>query len=105
LEAAIRQQGLSVEDFKANIRNNIITSEVIRDEVGRSLSGKISGPALREYYDQHKADFAQPEQVRLSEILVPTAANADDTQVEAAQKSSQAIYDKLKGGADFVATA
>lgn len=105
LEAAIRQQGLSVEDFKANIRNNIITSEVIRDEVGRSLSGKISGPALREYYEQHKADFAQPEQVRLSEILVPTAANADDTQIEAAQKSSQGIYDKLKGGADFAATA
>ncbi|MEG9432153.1 peptidylprolyl isomerase [Terriglobus sp. ADX1] len=105
LEAAIRQQGLSVEDFKANIRNNIITSEVIRDEVGRSLSGKISGPALREYYEQHKADFVQPEQVRLSEILVPTAANADDTQIEAAQKSAQGIYDKLKGGADFAATA
>ncbi|WP_052200901.1 peptidyl-prolyl cis-trans isomerase [Terriglobus sp. TAA 43] len=105
LEAAIRQQGLSLEDFKANIRNNIVTSEVIRDEVGRSLSGKISGPALREYYEQHKADFAQPEQVRLSEILVPTAANADDTQIEAAQKSAQGIYDKLKGGADFAATA
>ncbi|MEK6398559.1 MAG: peptidyl-prolyl cis-trans isomerase [Terriglobus sp.] len=105
LEAAVRQQGLSVEDFKANIRNNIITSQVIRDDVGRSLSGKISGPALREYYEQHKADFAQPEQVRLSEILVPTAANATDEQIAAAQKSSQGIYDKLKGGADFAATA
>jgi len=105
LEAAVRQQGLSVEDFKANIRNNIITSQVIRDDVGRTLSGKISGPALREYYEQHKADFAQPEQVRLSEILVPTAANANDEQIAAAQKSSQDIYDKLKGGADFAATA
>ena len=105
LETAVRQQGLSFEDFRASIRNGIITSEVIRDDVGRTLSGRMSGPALREYYEAHKADFTQPEQVRLSEILVPTAANADETQLAAAQKSSQGIYDQLKGGADFAATA
>ena len=44
LEAAIRQQGLSVEDFKANIRNNIITSEVIRDAL-RDWKSKRVGAA------------------------------------------------------------
>jgi len=105
LEAAVRQQGLSFEDFKANIRNNIITSQVIRDDVGRTLSGKLTGPELRAYYEAHKADFAQPEQVRLSEILVPVAANADDAQIETAKKIADGVHDKLKGGADFAATA
>ena len=38
LEKAAQQQGVSYEDFKANIRNNIITQQVVRDEVGRKIS-------------------------------------------------------------------
>ena len=37
LEKAARSQGVSFEDFKANIRNSIITQQVVRDEVGRRL--------------------------------------------------------------------
>jgi peptidyl-prolyl cis-trans isomerase SurA len=103
LEAAARSQGVSFEDFKANIRNGIVTGQVVRDEVGRTI--RMNRADEQKYYDAHKEDFAQPEQVRLSEILVPTAANADDAQIAAALKSSQAIYDKLKAGADFAATA
>ncbi len=38
LEKAAKEQGISFEDFKANIRNQIITQEVMRQEVGRSFS-------------------------------------------------------------------
>ena len=38
LEKAAQQQGVSYEDFKANIRNRIITQQVVRDEVGRRIS-------------------------------------------------------------------
>ena len=103
LEAAARSQGVSFEDFKASIRNNIITSSVVRDEVGRTIH--MSNADQQKYYEAHKADFDQPEQVRLSEILVPTAANADDAAIAAAQKTSQDIYAKLQGGADFAAVA
>ncbi|MGA8782413.1 MAG: SurA N-terminal domain-containing protein, partial [Terracidiphilus sp.] len=34
LEKAAKEQGVSFEDFKANIRNQIITQEVMRQEVG-----------------------------------------------------------------------
>ena len=34
LEKAAKDQGVSFEDFKANIRNGIITQEVMRQEVG-----------------------------------------------------------------------
>ncbi len=103
LEAAARSQGVSFEDFKASIRNSIVTSSVVRDEVGRTI--KMSTAEQQKYYEGHKADFDQPEQVRLSEILVPTAANADDAAIAAAQKTSQDIYAKLQGGADFAAVA
>src|SRR6185437_14633928 len=37
LEKAVEAQNLSFEDFKANIRDSIITQQVVRDEVGRRL--------------------------------------------------------------------
>ena len=44
LEKAAKEQGVSFEDFKANIRNGIITQEVMRQEVGKMSS---SLPARR----------------------------------------------------------
>ena len=68
LEKAAKEQGVSFEDFKANIRNQIITQEVMREEVGRKVQF-TPGEAQR-YFEQHKQEYAQPESVRLSEILV-----------------------------------
>jgi peptidyl-prolyl cis-trans isomerase SurA len=99
LEKAARQQGVSFEDFKANIRNGIITQEVVRDEVGRHL--QVTQSQEQAFYESHKNEFEQPEQVRLSEILVPTPADANDATVAQAQAKAEDIAAKLKSGAKF----
>jgi peptidyl-prolyl cis-trans isomerase SurA len=103
LQKAAEAQGVSWEDFKASIRNRIITQEVIRDEVGRHVN--ITPTEIQRYYDQHKQEFDQPEQVKLSEILIPTANPDDATQVADAKKKADAIEEKLKAGGDFAALA
>ena len=103
LEKAARQQGVSFEDFKANIRNQIITQQVVRDEVGRRL--QMTPAQEQAFYDKHKQEFVQPEQVRLSEILIPTPADATDAAVAQAQTKANDIEAKLKGGAKFEDTA
>ena len=50
LEKAARDQGVSYEDFKANIRNQIVTQEVMRQEVGQRIHitpGKYSATLKR----------------------------------------------------------
>ncbi len=103
LEDAARKQGVSFEDFKANIRNTVLTQSVVRDEVGRNI--RLTRSDEQKYYDAHKDQFDQPEQVRLSEILIPTPATPDDASLAAAQTKANDTYDKLKGGADFATTA
>ena len=103
LQKAAEAQGVSFEDFKQHIREGVISSMVIRDEVGRHLS--VSQSEVQQYYEQHKADFDQPEQVRLSEILIPTPNPDDNVQVETAQKKADDIEAKLKSGADFATLA
>lgn len=99
LEKAVRESGVSVEDFKSNIKNSIITQEVVRDEVGRNL--RLTAKDEQAYYDQHKQEFEQPEQVRLSEILVPTPEGATDEQIAQAKAKADDVVAKLKAGAKF----
>ncbi len=101
LEKAAQQQGVSYEDFKANIRDSIITEQVVRDEVGRHIT--MSPTDVQKYFKDHETEFAQPESVTLNEILIPTPAaeGADAAQVAAAQAQAEAIEAKLTGGAKF----
>ncbi len=108
LEKAAREQGISFEDFKANIRNQIITQLVMRQEVG----GKIMftpGEAQR-YFEAHKQEYARPESVTLGEILVSTGAPAagdavpqpdDPAKLAAAKAKVDDLEAKLHAGGDF----
>jgi peptidyl-prolyl cis-trans isomerase SurA len=101
---ASQAQGGTFEDFKATIRNSIITQQVVRDEVGRRIS--ISPAEVQQYFKDHESEFAQPESVTLNEILVPTPVKsategADEAQVAAAQAQADALEKKLAAGAKF----
>jgi len=71
LEKAAAAQGLSYEDFKQNLRNQIITQKVIGEEVGSHLT--IAKEEQQKFYDEHKSEMEQPEAIQLSEILVAPA--------------------------------
>ena len=68
LEKEATKQGVSWEDFKQNMRNEIITQKVIGEEVGGHLS--ISKEEEEKFYEDHKSEMEQPESIRLSEILI-----------------------------------
>ena len=101
LEKAAREQGVSFEDFKANIRNGIITQEVMRQEVGQRIQF-TPGEAER-YYEQHKSEYTQPESEHLSEILVSsgTAGSDDPAKLAAAKAKADDIESRLRAGGDF----
>jgi len=68
LEKEATKQGVSWEDFKQNMRNQIITQKVIGEEVSSHLS--VSKEEQQKFYDDHKNEMEAPEAIRLSEILV-----------------------------------
>src|ERR1700753_3674988 len=105
---ASQAQGGTFEDFKATIRNSIITQQVVRDEVGRRIS--MTPAEVQQYFKAHESEFAQPESVTLNEILIPTSAKAASEEasapdVAAAQAKADAIMAKLASGAKVEALA
>jgi peptidyl-prolyl cis-trans isomerase SurA len=105
LEKAAQAQGIAIEDFKQNLKNQIITQQVISKEVGSRMS--IGKEELQEFYDAHKSQMEQPEQVRLSELLISTEkknkdAVADEAQqVAAAQAKADDLLAQIRKGAAF----
>ena len=105
LAKAAKEQGVSFEDFKQNIRNQIITQDVMRQEVGSKI--QFTPGEAEQYYEQHKQDYMQPESVRLSEILVSTgpAENPDEATLAKAKAKADEIEAKLNAGGDFAQLA
>ena len=99
LQKAVEQQQISYEDFKANIRNSIITQQVVRDEVGSKM--QMSEADMRAYYNDHKADFTHEESVHLNEILIPTSENSTSDELAKADAEAKDLEAKLKAGASF----
>ncbi|HEV3037900.1 MAG TPA: peptidylprolyl isomerase [Candidatus Angelobacter sp.] len=122
LEKAAQQQGVSFEDFKDRIRNQIIAQQVVSREVGSRI--RISNEDVQKWYEEHKNDISAPEAVRLSEILVstqppkpavsdkdkkegtqPTQLPEDPNQVAEAKAKAEQLLEELRKGADFAAVA
>ncbi len=100
LEKAAKEQGVSFEDFKANIRNQIITQEVMRDQVGRKIAPTPG--EIQRYFEAHKQEYAQPESVKLGEILISTGTQPDDEKKLAdAKAKADDIEARLHAGGDF----
>jgi peptidyl-prolyl cis-trans isomerase SurA len=102
LEKAAQSQGISYEDFKQNLRNQIITQQVIGREVGSHLN--IPKEEEQKFYDEHKSEMEQPEQIRLSEILVATQKPEPPTPPAAKPDPSAPVRPAAKQ-ADAVPTA
>jgi peptidyl-prolyl cis-trans isomerase SurA len=115
LEKAAEAQGASYEEFKQNLRNQIITQRVIGQEVGSHLS--MNKDEELKFYNEHKDDLQQPEQVRLSEILIapktpagpvgpdgkpqpPSPAETDAALAEAEAKA-KGLLEELHKGTSF----
>ena len=98
LEKKVNESGTSFEDFKNNIRNQLLTQEVIRREVGSRII--IDHEEVRKYYDEHKNEFQRPEQVYLREIFVSTDGKKD-SEIPELEKKAKTLLERVKNGEDF----
>jgi len=106
LEKEATKQGVSWEDFKQNMRNQIITQKVIGGEVSSKLS--VSKEEIQKFYDEHKSEMEQPEYIRLNEILIapkpatPSITLAPDPS-SAGSAPAQPLDEAAKQAADAAA--
>jgi peptidyl-prolyl cis-trans isomerase SurA len=100
LEKAVAAEGENYDDFKNNIRNHLLISEVINRDVYARIGSAVDHAQMQKYYDEHKEEFQAPEMVVLREILVSTDKK-DETEIPALEKKANALRERVLNGEDF----
>jgi peptidyl-prolyl cis-trans isomerase SurA len=109
-QAALKQEGMSIDDLRKNVEKQFLVGQVQRDEVGSKLS--ITEEEARQYYLTHKQEFTQPATVTLREILIEvpsTTQNGQSTisvaRQDEAEAKAAALRARLLAGEDFAKLA
>jgi len=92
------QSGMAFEDYKQQMKDGLLTQEVVRHEVGGRIT--ISKAEEQKYYEEHKNEFVREEQVWLQEILISTAGK-DEKGVAAAEKKAKDLVTRARKGENF----
>jgi peptidyl-prolyl cis-trans isomerase SurA len=98
LEKAVESSGIAWEDYKTQIRNGLLTQEVMRKEVGSRIN--IGNDEVKKYYDEHPQEFTRPEQVELSEIFLSTEGKSPE-EIAAVQKKAEDLHQRVVNGEEF----
>lgn len=109
-QAALKQEGMTIDDLRKNVEKQFVVSNVQREEVGSKLS--ITEEEARQYYLTHKDQFAEPATVTLREILieVPTTSQGGQATIsvakqDEAESQAAALRTRVLAGEDFAKVA
>ena len=108
----LRDRGLTVDDFKQEIRRGLTIQKLYNREVAAKIT--VTDQDIADYFNQNRAQFNVSEtQYKLAQILVtpkkdPQISNRknDDATTDAeAKRKAAALLEKLNAGADFATLA
>ena len=83
--------------------NALLAQEYIRKNI--SDPANVSDKEIKDYYEKHKSQFMQPEQVKASHILIRVPSGADNKKWNEAKKKAQDIRKQIMAGEDFATLA
>ncbi len=95
----IREQtGMSFEDFRQEIRNDLLKQRLLGQEVGSKIN--VPRAEIEKYYEEHKNEFMRDERVFLSEILISTTGK-DEKEIPALEKKAKDLAERARRGERF----
>ncbi len=100
----LKRQGYTEKGFENDIKEQLMVMQLIDKEI----KGKATLPneaEVKKYYDEHKKELKQDEQVRARHILIRVDEKADLKTQSAALKKIQEVQAKVKKGEDFATLA
>ncbi len=89
-DKAMSNAGVTLAEVQDAARYSLLVS-ALKQKIDSSVS--VSPTEIKQYYDQHKSSYVQPESREFAHILLKTKAQAES------------IYRQLKNGADFATLA
>jgi peptidyl-prolyl cis-trans isomerase SurA len=102
-QEALREQGLEMTAFRAQIKRDLDTYLVLQYRLRNRV--KISEEDLRNYYQSHPREFGGEEEVKVRHLYLPIPPGADDAAREKVRAEAAALAERARKGEDFAALA
>jgi len=95
---------------QADLRAKVIQESTAQAVLTRELNVDVTDAEVKKFYDDHPADFEQPEMAHVRHILLMTMdpvtrAPLTADQQKAKQKQADDLLKRIRGGADFATLA
>ncbi len=95
---ALAQNGLTEATMREQIAGSIVQQRLMFQEITRQVF--VTGREAERYYDEHRADFTEPEQVAFQQLIILSAGD-----MEAARQSAENARRELLAGVSLSAVA
>lgn len=99
LRAALSQQGLTMEEFKEKIREQILRSKLVSLEVKSKIV--ITKEDIKNTFQKETEKYSETKKYHLRSILMKTPDGTDGTDKESIEAKMTAIHEKLEQGENF----
>jgi len=99
-EQSLNNEGLNMESYKKLIRDQIISSKLIGDEVDAKIF--VTDREIKDYYEENEKDFvSSPEKVEVKAIFISLRDEASVTEITDLKLRSLKIVSGLRQGDNF----
>ena len=101
--AALKQQGLTMADYRTRLKEEIMRSKLVNLEVKSKII--ITQDDVKTYYDSHADAYAGEKKYHLRNIIMVVPALADTIEKNEIHQKMETVVAKLKAGASFESLA
>ena len=102
--AALKQEGISIEQLRKNLEKQMVINQVQQVEVAGKVG--ITESEAQVYYAEHKNEFTTAASITLRELLVSVKTDGKTVNVaadEAAKAKAESLVSRARAGESFAA--
>jgi peptidyl-prolyl cis-trans isomerase SurA len=102
-EQAVQAQGMTLESFRAKLREEMEKAQLINREIRGKVN--VTPEEVERYYEAHRDEYSAPEEVHLRHIVLRLEPNASPSEVATATEKAAELRRRIEDGEDFAELA
>ena len=99
-EVALAGEGLTLEQYKSELREQITLSRLFNKYVRTGIV--IDEAEARAFYERNAKAYSLPEEIRVRQIFLTLPDKASPAQIAEVKEKAQAVYGRANKGEDFI---
>ena len=99
LRAGLAQQGLTMEEYRENLKQQLLRSNLVNREVKSKIV--VTTQEIEEYYNAHRDKYAGQTKYHIWNIAIRFSAYADSAEIQSALEKMEAVLRQLEQGRSF----